>query len=88
MESDDMNTISMNAEARRAALEARITPRKHPSRACALPLPSWRDAGGEKILRGLLVLAAAVGIGYGFLCVVDLVQSCALFGAGVGRLIQ
>jgi hypothetical protein len=32
----------------------------------------------------LLVLAAAVGIGYGCSCLVDLVQTCALFGARVG----
>jgi len=48
-------------------------------------MSSWRDAGGRKALRvGLLGLAAAVAAGYGVLCVVDLVQSCALFAARVG----
>ena len=51
-------------------------------------MPSWRDPGGEKMLLGMLVLAAAVVIGYGFFCLMDLVQNCTLFSAGVGRLIQ
>ena len=49
--------------------------------------PSRLDSGGKKLLFELLVLAAALGIGYGLLCLVDLVQNCALFVAGVGRLI-
>ncbi len=74
-----MNTISLSAGMRTAGLRKRGgTP----------VTPLWRESGGEKILLGLLVLAAAVGIGYGFLCVVDLVQNFALFGAGVERLIQ
>ena len=83
-----MKTISMNAEAPAAGLRARIAPRKHPSKAWARLMPSWREAVGDKMLRGLLVLAATVGIGYGFCCLVDLVQSCALFAAEVGRSIQ
>ena len=51
-------------------------------------MPSWRDCGGDKILLGLLVLAGAVALGYGFSCLVDLVQSCALFAARVGVPIQ
>jgi hypothetical protein len=33
----------------------------------------------------LLVLAAVAGIGYGCSCLVDLVQSCALFGARMAQ---
>jgi len=50
-------------------------------------MPSWWKSGGEKILPALLVLAAVAGIGYGCSCLVDLVQSCALFGARVAQLI-
>jgi hypothetical protein len=35
----------------------------------------------------LLVLAAVLGIGYGFSCLVNLVQHWALFNAGVGHLL-
>ena len=85
MESDDMKTISINAEPRAAALRAGIAPRTHPRKVCARLMPSWRKSGGDKILPGLLVLAAAVAIGYGCSCLVDLVQSCALFGARMAQ---
>ena len=52
------------------------------------PSTAWRDTAGEKILFGLLVLVAAAAVGYGFNCMVNLVQHWALFGAGVGQLIQ
>jgi hypothetical protein len=61
--------------------------RKHTSRERALLMPARPDSGGKKILPGLLVLAGAVGIGYGVFCLVDLVQNCALFGSEVARLI-
>ena len=51
-------------------------------------MPSRRDSGREGMLLGLLALAAAVAIGYGFSCLVELVQNWAVFGAGVGRLMQ
>ena len=51
-------------------------------------MPSRRGSGREGMLLGLLALAAAVAIGYGFSCLVELVQNWALFGAGVERLIQ
>ena len=83
-----MKTISIDVETRAAALQARFAARGHTNKACARPMPSWRDGGGDKILLGLLVLAGAVGLGYSFSCLVDLVQSCALFAARVGVPIQ
>jgi len=38
----------------------------------------------EKGLFGLLVLAGVIGIGYGFSCLVDLVQNWALVNASIG----
>ena len=74
-----MNTIAISAAAWTAAFRQHAGARLMPLR--------WGSAG-EKMLLGLLVLAAAAGIGYGFFCLVDFVQTCALFSAGVGRLIQ
>ncbi len=42
----------------------------------------------EKGLLGLLMLAGAIGIGYGFSCLVDLVQHWALVNASIGQMIQ
>ena len=112
-----MNTISINAEARVATLQAARTlaaidlgiprhrppaawipvpaepraqtaPQRRPGAIRAGLMPSKRDSGREGMLLGLLMLVAAVAIGYGFSCLVDLVQNWAVFGAGVGRLIQ
>src|SRR6266568_8620081 len=53
----------------------------HPSsrsrRGLWLPLES--ESLGERLTLGLLVLAAAVAIGYGFSCLVDWVQNWSLF---------
>jgi len=46
-----------------------------------------RQSQSEALFMGVLVLAAALGIVYGFSCLVNLVQHWALFNAGVGRLI-
>lgn len=43
---------------------------------------------GERLFLGALALSSLAGIGYGFSCLVDLVQNWAVFGAGIGRLIQ
>jgi hypothetical protein len=51
-------------------------------------MPARRESRLEKLFLLLLVTAAVIGIGYGFSCLVDLVQNWALFGAGVDRLIQ
>jgi len=83
-----MKTIPIDAETRAAAFRTSVVRREHPGRGCARLRLSWRDCRGEKILQGLLVLAAVAGIGYGCSCLVDLVQSCALFAAEVGRSIQ
>ncbi len=74
-----MSTISISAEARSAALG------KH---AGAPVIHMGPESGGERMLLGLLVLAAMAAIGYGFFWLLDLVQSCALVGAGVGHLVQ
>jgi len=42
----------------------------------------------EKLMLLTLTLAAAGGIGYGFSCLLDLVQHWAMFGVGVSQLIQ
>ncbi len=42
----------------------------------------------EKGLLGLLTLAGMIGIGYGFSCLVDLVQNWALVNASIGRMIN
>ena len=82
-----MNAISISAGTQRAVPTARILCRRYTSKGRAGWRPSRGDSGSGKLLRGLLVLAAAAGFGYGLLLLVDLVQNCALFVAGVGRLI-
>ncbi len=47
-----------------------------------------RESLGEKLLMGLLGVAAVVGIGYGFASLVDLVQHWAMFANGIGQMIQ
>ena len=42
----------------------------------------------EKLMVLALTLSAAGGIGYGFTCLLDLVQHWAMFGAGVSQLVQ
>jgi len=66
----------------------RTLPRQRSGKTQALLMPSRRGSGREGMLLGLLTLAAAVAIGYGFYCLVELVQNWALFGAGVERFIQ
>ena len=46
------------------------------------------EAALEKGLFGLLVLAGVIGIGYGFSCLVDLVQNWALVNVSIGRMIN
>ncbi len=83
-----MSTISINAENQRGLARAGFGPRKHARNGGAMLRAARRDFSGRKILSGLLVLAAALSVGYGVCFLVNLVQSCALFAAGVGRLIQ
>ncbi len=83
-----MNTTSINADYQQALVRAGIGPRKQLRKGYAALRLARRDFSCRKMLSGLLVLAGAVGIGYGVSFLVNLVQSCALFAAGVGRLIQ
>ncbi len=46
------------------------------------------ETRSEKLAMGLIVLSAAIGIGYGLWCLLDLVQNWAVFHAGVGVLLQ
>jgi len=46
------------------------------------------EAALEKGLLGLLTLAGVIGIGYGFSCLVDLVQNWALVNSSIGRMIN
>lgn len=64
-----------------------MAPRKHPSRKRVLRMSARPDPGSGKMLPGLLVLAGAAGIGYFLLCLVELVENCALFGSEVARLV-
>lgn len=53
---------------------------------------SWISPEGaplsERVMLLMLGLAGAAGIGYGFSCLLDLVQHWAMFGAGVNQLVQ
>ena len=42
----------------------------------------------EKLMLLTLTMAATAGVGYGFSCLLDLVQHWAVFGAGVSQLVQ
>ncbi len=83
-----MNTISIDAENQRALAGAALGPREHIRKGYTPPRRTRRDFGSRKILSGVLVLAGALGLGYSVSFLVTLVQSCAVFAAGVGRLIQ
>ncbi len=48
-------------------------------------LGSANECRAEKVLMGMLVVAAVGGIAYGFSCLVNLVQGWASFYAGVGH---
>jgi hypothetical protein len=76
-----------------AWLPAPATPRHlqfRPKRAAApsiwISLPA--EPALEKGLLGLLALAAVIGIGYGFSCLIDLVQNWASVNATLGQIIQ
>ncbi len=51
-------------------------------------LSTRREPFMPRLLFGLLSGAAVLGIGYGFSCLVDLVQHWAMFDAGISRLLQ
>jgi len=51
-------------------------------------LASANECHTEKLLMGMLIVAAVGGVAYGLACLVDLVQNWALFYAGVGHFFQ
>ncbi len=53
---------------------------------------SWlmppKRSPGERVMMGLLAAAALSGIGYGFVCLINLVQNWAVFQTGIANLVQ
>lgn len=47
-----------------------------------------RHSAGEKIAFSLLAAGSTIGVGYGFLCMIELVQKWGQFIAGVRNLVQ
>jgi hypothetical protein len=47
-----------------------------------------REGAGERYLMTVLAAVALLGIGYGFSCLIDLVQNWAWFNLGIQRLVQ
>src|SRR5437762_11896577 len=64
-------------------LDVQTAPRKSVRLARSIWLRSERESKGEKLLFSLLAVAAVIGIGYGFSCLLDLVQGWAGFNAGI-----
>lgn len=76
-------------EWKKAPTMLRHEPVSQPARASSnlwLHLP--RHSVGEKLAFSLLVLGSTVGIGYGFMCMIELVQKWGQFIAGVHNLVQ
>jgi len=76
-----------------AWLPAPVAPRHLQFRPKKTAVPSiWislpAEPAVEKGLLGLLALAAVIGIGYGFSCLIDLVQNWASVNATLGQIIQ
>lgn len=61
---------------------------RHLPKSATLRLTSQHSLPGERLLFGLLAVAAAGGITYGFSCLVELVRHWAAFGAGIERFLQ
>jgi hypothetical protein len=51
-------------------------------------IPLARESVAEKLMIGLLVAGAAIGIAYGFSCLLDLVQGWAGVSLGISNLVQ
>ena len=66
--------------------------KRQPARAAAsanrIWMPSSSESLGEKSMFLGLVLAAGIGISYGFMCLVNLVENWAAVQASVGRILQ
>ncbi len=66
--------------------------KRHPAKTSKVARSIWlapeTDALGEKLMLGLLVGAAALGIGYGLTWLLDLVQNWAAFHSGIAQMVQ
>ena len=56
-----------------------------PTKSLWIPLP--KESFSQKLVAGLLVVAAVAAIGYGFTSLLDLVQNWASFNAWVGQIL-
>jgi len=66
--------------------------KKAPPRASAPPISIWlpldKESLAEKGLMAGLIVAAAIGIGYGFNCLLNLVENWAVVNASIHSMIQ
>ena len=73
-------------------LPAPAAPRRAASPRQASSVGVWlippRQSAGERVTLALLAAAALVSIGYGFVCLLNLVQNWAVFHAGIATLVQ
>jgi hypothetical protein len=67
---------------------SRPNPARRPAQARRTWLMPPRRSIGERVMMALLAGAAISGIGYGFVCLLNLVQNWAVFYAGVTHLVQ
>ena len=62
--------------------------RKGPKMASGIWIPLDRESVAEKLMIGLLVVGAAIGIAYGFSSLLDFVQGWAGVSLGISNLVQ
>lgn len=72
----------------RAAPAQKSDTRKGAKTARGIWIPLDRESVAEKLMIGLLVVGAAIGIAYGFSCLLDLVQGWAGVSLGISNLVQ
>ena len=68
---------------------AQVRPSRKPARpVCSLWLAPVRESFGERLMLGLITVAAVAAIGHGFAAMLDLVQHWAAFNQGIGQMLQ